>query len=182
MKKSKCCSAIAHKQEAGNYFCSHCISICNIKYDLKPIFNLVLMLMLISIITSCKAPSIRYNPKYKAVNTIDTTDVMLHQDSIFNELCKQSVLFPEYVIKSSQYETGYFTSDLCVKYNNLFGITYINSEFQDSFITVNKYKFATYKTRKDCIFDYKRLQKYYSNNIDKKYSDNKKYTTLLKNM
>jgi hypothetical protein len=38
MKKSKCCSAIAHKQEAGNYFCSHCISICDVKHDFKPIY------------------------------------------------------------------------------------------------------------------------------------------------
>ena len=86
MKKSKCCSTIAHKQEAGNYFCSHCISICDIKYDLKPVFSLVLILLLISIITSCKAPSIIYNKHYKAVNTIDTTD-FIPDDSTIYEKC-----------------------------------------------------------------------------------------------
>jgi hypothetical protein len=33
MKKSKCCNTEVHKQEAGNYFCSHCISICEDDYE-----------------------------------------------------------------------------------------------------------------------------------------------------
>ena len=55
---SKCCNSVAHKQEAGNYFCSHCISICDIKYDLKPIFSSVLMLLLIFVNISCYAPNL----------------------------------------------------------------------------------------------------------------------------
>ena len=57
-KHSKCCNSVAHKQEAGNYFCSHCISICDVKYDLKPIFSLVLMLLLVFVNISCYAPNL----------------------------------------------------------------------------------------------------------------------------
>ncbi len=39
MKKSKCCNSKAIKQEAGNYFCSHCISICDVKYSFKPVIK-----------------------------------------------------------------------------------------------------------------------------------------------
>ncbi len=59
MKKySKCCKSTVIKQEAGNYFCSHCISICDVKYSFKPVISLLLALMLISINISCKAPNL----------------------------------------------------------------------------------------------------------------------------
>jgi len=68
MKKlSKCCNATVHKQTIGNYFCSNCISICNIKYNFKSITSKILTLILIFINISCKAPYAVYLKTNKKV-------------------------------------------------------------------------------------------------------------------
>lgn len=180
MKKSKCCSAIAHKQEVGNYFCSHCISICDVKYDLKPVFSLVLMLLLIFVNTSCYAPKDRVK-KHTKKAFINTSDIKLSDSLIFNQLLKEEILFPEYALKSAIYETGHWKSNICLKGNNIFGITYVKSKYQVGYIKgQNNLKFGTYKSVNDCIKHYKQIQKYYTVKIDEKYSDNKKYTNSLK--
>lgn len=42
---SKCCNAKAIKQEAGNHFCSHCISICETKRSFSKLLLLPLLLL-----------------------------------------------------------------------------------------------------------------------------------------
>ena len=57
MKKiSKCCNKIAYKQEVGNYFCSHCISICDIKYNFKFLY-LIFTVLVMWININCYAPN-----------------------------------------------------------------------------------------------------------------------------
>mgnify|MGYP000007518258 CR=1 FL=1 len=59
------------KQEAGNYFCSHCISICDTSYSFKPVISLLLVLMLISINLSCKAPNLVFKTSNYVPNKIN---------------------------------------------------------------------------------------------------------------
>lgn len=69
--KSKCCNTKAYKQEAGNYFCSHCISICETKkYNLIHIF-LTFIILLVNI--NCYAPN-NLNKKIYHVNRISLDD------------------------------------------------------------------------------------------------------------
>lgn len=63
MKKSKCCQSIAIKQEAGNYFCDHCISICETKTNFN--YSILLIFLLIFININCYAPNITNKILYK---------------------------------------------------------------------------------------------------------------------
>lgn len=180
MKKSKCCSTKAYKQETGNYFCSHCISVCETKSSFKPLFLLFTgVILLLSI--NCYAPNNNTKKQYPKYY-IDTSDVFILSDKkVFDELLKEDVLFPEYALKSAIYETGHWKSNICLKGNNIFGITYVKSKYQIGCIKgQDNLKFGIYKSINDCIKHYKQIQKYYSTNIDEKYSDNKKYTNTLK--
>ncbi len=57
MKKlSKCCNATAHKQIVGNYFCSNCVSICEVKNSFKTLY-MALTLLIVFINISCYAPN-----------------------------------------------------------------------------------------------------------------------------
>lgn len=58
------------------------------------------------------------------------------------ELIRQEVPCHKIVLRQALWETGHFKSNLCRKYNNLFGIR-----------TRNGYKH--YDTWKDCVRDYK---------------------------
>jgi uncharacterized FlgJ-related protein len=102
-------------------------------------------------------------------------DVVLNKDSIFNELIKQKILFPELVIKQIIVETGHFKSKVCINNKNLLGIKYIKQPLAIG----ERDNHAKYKSYIDCIKDYKRLQKYYLKNIDGKYAEDKNYTNLL---
>jgi uncharacterized FlgJ-related protein len=116
---------------------------------------------------------------YKPITKPITNDIILHKDSIFNQLLEQDILFPELAIKSCLYETGYLTSNLATKHNNIFGITYNHNKYQTSYKICNGLKFGVYKSIKDCIRHYKIVQKYYAMQLDLKYSDNKQYTKTL---
>lgn len=179
MKTSKCCKASVTKQYAGNYFCNHCISICETKWNVK-IAHIVFSLFVLLISVSCYAPKDGAKKHIKKV-FIDTCDIKLSDTLIFDKLLKEEVLFPEYALKSAIYETGHWKSNICLKGNNIFGITYVKSKYQVGYIKgQDNLKFGTYKSVSDCIKHYKQIQKYYSIKIDEKYSDNKKYTNSLK--
>jgi len=69
--KSKCCNTKAYKQEAGNYFCSHCISICEIKMY-NPIYAIFTFLILL-ININCYAPN-SLNKKVYPENKVSLDD------------------------------------------------------------------------------------------------------------
>lgn len=110
----------------------------------------------------------------------DTTDVQLVDSCLLKELTNSKVLFPEYAIQSSKLETGNFTSEFCLKYRNLFGISFCKSEYQIGYYNDGMgHNVAIYKSYKECILDYKRLQSYYAYQIDRKYSETANYTAKL---
>lgn len=46
----------------------------------------------------------------------------LNIESLYEALRKYNVMFPKIVVAQALLETGYFTSDVCLNYNNLFGL------------------------------------------------------------
>jgi uncharacterized FlgJ-related protein len=177
MNYSTCCDARIEKDYFKNKRCSYCKGINKGKFNWRKFLPFLFLLIFLSY--SIKEYSkIIILPKIMNYNS----DVKLNKDSIFQQLLKDSVLFPEYAIHSCMWETGHLSSPLCRDYNNLFGITYVNSEYQSGYVVMNGMKFAKYSSKKNCIKDYKRLQKYYAINIDKRYSDNKNYTENLKKL
>ena len=76
------------------------------------------MLLLISIITSCKAPTIVYNKHYKANSTIDTTDFILM--IVIYEKCLEYGSFPE-VVDKLKLNGIHYDSNICID-NKIFGL------------------------------------------------------------
>jgi hypothetical protein len=175
-KHSKCCNSTAHKQEAGNYFCSHCISICDIKYDLKPVFSLVLMLLLISIITSCKAPNIVYNKQYKATNSIDTTDFIPDDSTIYEKCLEYGSYFPEVACRQAKIECGiHYNSQVCVENKNLFGL-----RCNCKYVKGTKNGHSYYSSYNDCLKCYIAFTNRYWEKYCHNYAESNSYLLNLK--
>ena len=179
MKKSKCCNSIEYKQEAGNYFCTHCISICNTRMNLKPIFRLFSIIILLTSI-NCYAPSENSQKLYpKALVTRDTCDIELIDSCIYKELVKQKIIHPELVLSQAKLESGNYKSKIAKENKNIFGIKYINRKpYQKGELNGH----ALYSSVKDCILDFKLTQRYYLENIEKRYSETKGYSERIKKM
>lgn len=176
---SYCCNSSISVYKNG-HFCSRCLKeqeITKSSYRwITLLFTFILCIWLI-------IPSVSEKNSFIVGNYslyVDK-DVQLNDSSIFQELLKQDVLFPEYALKSAKYESGHFKSRICLQGNNIFGITYVKSKYQTGFLEGQEgLKFGTYASVKDCIKHYKQIQRLYSKEIDRKYSDNKNYTLTLK--
>ena len=170
--KSNCCQSKIYVDNDRN-FCTNCLQYC------KSNTNYYMLLLYIIVFVICSIISLDlFNGKIVYLKNrpiIVNTDVVLHKDSIFNELVNQKILFPELVIKQVIIETNHLKSDICINNKNLLGIKYIKQP-----LSIGKLNgHAKYKSYKDCIKDYKRLQQYYLNNIQNKYAEDKNYTKLL---
>lgn len=177
MNNSKCCGSKIKKDYLNNSRCENCLLICEKKTTFRLFYIILFSLVFLGFTVIGNKSTM---PKYIVSNKVDTCDIKLDKDSIFKEMLCDSIWFPEYALKSCLYETNNLQSTLSKDFNNLFGMIYIASKYQDSFIVVGDYKFATYKTRKRSILDYKRLQKAYGYSIDSKYCLNERnYTEKL---
>ncbi len=55
------------------------------------------------------------------------TDITLK--SLYKEIVRNKILFPKIVLSQALLETGYFSSRVCLEYNNLFGLRRQNGEY-----------------------------------------------------
>ena len=202
---SKCCNARTSCDQYGLRRCKFCLLPTSVKLNskLRRFLSIGLFSIMFMFSITTKEQSHTFVHRYTLMSYILPVDTVkdIHftgnekiDDSIFfDALLEYNIFNPEYAIKSSKYETGHYKSDLCVLYNNMFGTTYVQSEYQDSFVIVPIHytdkkgidritytKFATYKTKINSIKDHRRAQKYYSKEIDSRYAeDNKNYTASL---
>lgn len=123
-----------------------------------------------TIIIDVKRDTIVTRDTLYVINTI----VPLNERNVLAELKKQKVPHSKIVLAQSKLETGGYTSKVCKKNNNLFGIR-----------KGNKYK--TYNNWKESIIDYKRLISsrykggdYYNHLIQIKYAEDSEYINKLK--
>jgi len=85
---------------------------------------------------------------HDTITIIQQDTFVLNQQNVYKELCNLDIKYSKIVLAQSLLETGYYTSNICIKNHNLFG-----------FQTSNGYmKFETYK---DCIQKYKNWQNSY---------------------
>jgi len=175
MKKySKCCKSTVIKQEAGNYFCSHCISICDVKYSFKPVISLLLALMLISIITSCKAPNLAYKGKFTIEK--DTTDFIPDDSTIYEKCLEYGSYFPEVACRQAKAECGiHYDSKICLENKNLFGLK-CHCKFVKGFKNGHSY----YESYNDCLKCYINFTNKYWEKYCRNYAEDEKYLFNLK--
>ena len=179
----KCnCGSNTTIQYNNGHFCSLCLKKQEIKrFSYKWLYFIFTFIMCIwLVIPSISEKNSFIVGKYSLYkNSCD--DIQLNEKAVFQELLNQDILFPEFALKSSVYESGHFKSRICLEGNNIFGITYVKSKYQIGWIDGQEgLKFGKYASVKDCIKHYKQIQANYAKNIDRKYSDNKDYTNSLK--
>jgi len=93
-----------------------------------------------------------YTPSMEKVvpyDTIPSLDI-LNDSTLMAELVRQEVKFPEIVRAQARLETGFYTSRLCKKHNNLFGLRhrkgyYKFKTWQESVTAYKKYIQYKYK-------------------------------------
>ena len=107
---------------------------------------------------------------------VQRTIISLNKENVLAEIKRQEIPHAHIVLAQSRLETGNYTSKVCKRKNNLFGIR-----------KGNQYK--SYNTWRESVEDYKRLISskykggdYYRFLENLGYAEDSMYTTLLKGM
>lgn len=121
--------------------------------------------------------------KYQFVFIKDTIpsppiDIPLTKEAILKELMINKCVLPNIAFAQFSQESLHFKSDICKENKNFAGIRNSNSKYV---IGMNR-GHCVYKTYKDCIKDYIRIQNAYLKNINKKYAEDSGYVESLKNV
>lgn len=148
------------------------------KTDYKwPFWLLLILFIAFSVYVYNKKPEVR-------VEYIDRTDTIilekkpmpLTDSAITHELTKLGCVLPNVALAQFKIETGHYTSAICRENKNLAGIR--NSA---SPLSIGKNRgHNVYKTYRDCLKDYVRIQNKYLKAIDGKYAEAKGYIKYLK--
>jgi len=166
---------VFYKEPFNVCYCHTCLQAYKPKKYTLHVFIGVLLISLLSFKPLHHKIAKLKHPVKDTIENIQLVDTCLIR--IFTQ---EGVLFPEYAYKSCLLETGRFKSEFCLKYHNLFGISFCKSQYQIGWYDDGLgHKVAIYRNYLDCIKDYKRLQSYYAYNIDRKYSESKDYTKQL---
>jgi uncharacterized FlgJ-related protein len=119
--------------------------------------------------------------KYKGSHTVDTiylqeVDIPLTDSAITVELIRQDCILPNVALAQMKIETGNFKSAICKENKNIAGIRTSKSKY----VAGMNRGHCSYKSYKDCIKDYVRVQNRYLKNIDGKYAEANGYIETLK--
>jgi len=146
----------------------------------KPFYVLLVICITLSSIILLRDPIIIH--KTSLVTETDTIylkdDIKLNDSSITTELTRLGCVLPNVALAQFKIETAHFTSSICRENKNLAGIRNSSSP-----LSIGKNRgHNVYKTYKDCLKDYVRIQNKYLKNIDGKYAEAKGYVQLIKTM
>lgn len=117
----------------------------------------------------------------KVIKTIDTMiverkDIALNDSSITAELVSLGCVLPNVAVAQFKIETGHYKSAICRENKNLAGIRNSSSP-----LSIGKNRgHNVYKTYRDCLKDYVRVQNKYLKNIDGKYAEAKGYINQIR--
>ena len=103
-------------------------------------------------------------------------DIELTEEEVLKELIKQGCILPNVALAQAKIESMHFKSAITKENKNIFGIKTSKSEYV---IGVNR-GHCVYKTYKDCIKDYIRVQNRYLKNINGKYAIDSSYVSKIK--
>jgi hypothetical protein len=115
--------------------------------------------------------------KYKFITIKDTIfdDIPLTKDAILKELIANDCILPNVALAQFSQETLHFKSDICKENKNIAGIRTSKSKYV---IGMNR-GHCVYRTYRDCIKDYIRIQNSYLKNINHKYAEDSNYIKSL---
>ena len=107
--------------------------------------------------------------KVKVITTIDTIqvgDVPLTDSAITAELVRLGCVLPNVALAQFKIESGHFKSAICRENFNLAGIKTSRSKY----VIGKNRDHCVYRSYRDCLKDYVRIQNRYLKNIDGKYA------------
>jgi uncharacterized FlgJ-related protein len=103
-------------------------------------------------------------------------DITPTDSAITAELVKSGCILTNVAVTQSRIETGNYTSTVCLENKNLFGIKYHKCEY----VSGERNGHATFKSYKNCIKCYCRIQNYYLKSINGHYAEAKNYVSVIK--
>lgn len=173
-----------------NWIKSKIVVTDNLQFNIKkPFLRKVLDYATIGILLTvsfagCKIfTNVRVVEKYIIVrDTVDKSDVALNDSALGVELKKLGCMLPNVAIAQFKWETGNFTSNICIENKNIAGIKTSNSEYclRRNGVVVKNRDHNVYASYRDCLRDYVRIQNRYLKNIDGKYAGDPNYLQNLK--
>lgn len=153
--------------------------------NMKKSLNYPLFFWIVAVITLIQSAAIgglvSMNPKVVRVvktvtDTVYTEDIKLSDSSITKELTKLGCVLPGVALAQFKIETGHFKSDICRENKNIAGMRTSTSKY-----VIGKNRgHCIYRTYRDCLRDYIRVQNHYLASIDGKYAEAKGYIGQLK--
>lgn len=148
--------------------------------DYKTPFFIMLGINIVALANSVLSDPqiIRRTKIIKKIDTmiVERKDVALNDSSITAELVRLGCVLPNVAVAQFKIETGHYTSAICRENKNLAGIRNSTSK-----LSIGKNRgHNVYKTYRDCLKDYVRVQNKYLKNIDGKYAEAKGYINQIK--
>ena len=145
--------------------------------------QLIMLSVIILFIFSSFRQEVKFIPSvFKIHDTVlvadSVLDIKLTEKEILKELIKQGCVLPNVAFAQMKIETGNFKSAICRENRNIAGIKTSKSKY----VAGMNRGHCSYKTYKDCIKDYVRIQNRYLKNIDGRYAENPLYVQKLKSM
>lgn len=105
-------------------------------------------------------------------------DIPLTDSAITSELVRQGCVLPNVALAQAKIESTHFKSNIAKENKNIFGIRNSSSIFAKG---LNR-GHTVYKSYKDCISDFIRVQNKYLKNINGKYAESPTYTQKIKSL
>jgi hypothetical protein len=145
--------------------------------------QLIMLSVIILFMFSSFRQEVKFIPSvFKIHDTVlvadSVLDIKLTEKEILKELIKQGCVLPNVAFAQMKIETGNFKSAICRENRNIAGIKTSKSKY----VAGMNRGHCSYKTYKDCIKDYVRIQNRYLKNIDGRYAENPLYIQKLKSM
>lgn len=145
--------------------------------------QLIMLSVIILFMFSSFRQEVKFIPSvfkiHDTVLVVDSVlDIKLTEKEILKELIKQGCVLPNVAFAQMKIETGNFKSAICKENRNIAGIKTSKSKY----VAGMNRGHCSYKTYKDCIKDYVRIQNRYLKNIDGRYAENPLYVQKLKSM
>jgi len=145
--------------------------------------QLIMLSVIILFMFSSFRQEVKFIPSvFKIHDTVlvadSVLDIKLTEKEILKELIKQGCVLPNVAFAQMKIETGNFKSAICKENRNIAGIKTSKSKY----VAGMNRNHCSYRTYKDCIKDYIRIQNRYLKNIDGRYAENPLYVQKLKSM
>lgn len=151
-------------------------------WDYRPIFTYSILLNLILVlgafsITPKKIVEYKTIVKERILSD-DVNDIELTDEAILKELVEQGCVLPNIALAQFKIESQHFKSAICKENKNIAGIKTSKSQY----VVGKNREHCVYKTYRDCIKDYIRIQERYLENIDGRYAEDGQYVSLVRKM